>query len=213
MGAAEILFDFIVKVKESLNYELKTMNLGGGFGIKYIPSDNPVAYQNYMEQVSQAVKKMANEKGIRLPFIIIEPGRSIVGSAGITLYQVGGVKEISGIRKYVSVDGGMTDNPRFALYQSEYDFIIANKAFLEKDDVVTVAGRCCESGDLLGKDVALQKAEVGDIMAVYATGAYNYSMASHYNRVRKPAVVMVKDGESRVIVRRETLEDIIRNDI
>ena len=211
--AAEILLDFIVQVKEQLGYELKTMNLGGGFGIRYVPEDRPRAYRDYMQKVSEAVKAEAAKKGVELPFILLEPGRSIVGAAGITLYRVGGVKPIPGVRKYVSVDGGMTDNPRYALYESEYDFIVANRAGDEKSDVVTVAGRCCESGDLLGKDVPLQKAEVGDVLAVCATGAYNYSMASHYNRVRKPAVVMVRDGASRVVVRRETLDDLISCDL
>ena len=123
------------------------------------------------------------------------------------------MKEIPGVRKYVSVDGGMTDNIRFALYGSEYDFLLANKADKPKTDTVTIAGRCCESGDLLGKDVALQKAEIGDILASCATGAYNYSMASNYNRVRKPAVVMVSNGKARVVVRRESLEDLIANDL
>ncbi|WP_077532359.1 diaminopimelate decarboxylase [Massiliimalia massiliensis] len=211
--AAEILIGFIADIRDTLGYDLKTMNLGGGFGIKYIPADHPAAYQNYMREVSEAVKGLAKEKKLSLPYIIIEPGRSIVGAAGITLYQVGGVKEIPGIRKYVSIDGGMTDNPRYALYEADYEFILANKASQDKNDTVTVAGRCCESGDLLGKDVPLQQAEIGDILAVCATGAYNYSMASHYNRVRKPAVVMVKDGTSRIVVRRETLDDMISCDI
>lgn len=211
--AAEVMLNFIADIKKECGYEINTMNLGGGFGIMYVPSDDPVAYDLYMKRVSDVVKTKAEELNVKLPFIIIEPGRSIVAPAGITLYTVGGVKEIPGVRKYVSIDGGMTDNIRYALYESEYDFVIANKAGEPKDDVVTVAGRCCESGDLLGKDLPLQKAEVGDTLAVCATGAYNYSMANHYNRVRKPAVVMVKGGESRVVIRRETLEDIISCDI
>lgn len=211
--AAEVMLNFIADIKKECGYEINTMNLGGGFGIMYVPSDDPVAYDLYMKRVSDVVKAKAEELNVKLPFIIIEPGRSIVAPAGITLYTVGGVKEIPGVRKYVSIDGGMTDNIRYALYESEYDFVIANKAGEPKDDVVTVAGRCCESGDLLGKDLPLQKAEVGDTLAVCATGAYNYSMANHYNRVRKPAVVMVKSGESRVVIRRETLEDIISCDI
>lgn len=211
--AAEVMLNFIADIKKECGYEINTMNLGGGFGIMYVPSDDPVAYDLYMKRVSDVVKAKAEELNVKLPFIIIEPGRSIVAPAGITLYTVGGVKEIPGVRKYVSIDGGMTDNIRYALYESEYDFVIANKAGEPKDDVVTVAGRCCESGDLLGKDLPLQKAEVGDTLAVCATGAYNYSMANHYNRVRKPAVVMVKGGESRVVIRRETLEDIISCDI
>lgn len=211
--AGEVMLDFIAKVKEECNYEIKTMNLGGGFGIKYTDEDTPVEYDLYMKKVSDTVKQKAKELGVKLPFIIIEPGRSIVAPAGITLYTVGGIKEIPTARKYISVDGGMTDNIRYALYQSKYDFILANKANLPKDDIVTVAGRCCESGDLLGENVALQKAEISDILAVCATGAYNYSMSNHYNRVRKPAVVMVKGGQSRVIIKRETVEDIIRYDV
>ncbi len=211
--AAEIMMEFIAKVRKELGYEIKTMNLGGGFGIRYVQQDDPSPYDSYMKKVSDAVKEKAASLDIHLPFIIIEPGRSIVGPAGITLYTVGGVKEIPGVRKYVSVDGGMTDNIRFALYGSEYDFLLANKADKPKTDTVTIAGRCCESGDLLGKDVALQKAEIGDILASCATGAYNYSMASNYNRVRKPAVVMVSNGKARVVVRRESLEDLIANDL
>lgn len=211
--AAEIMLDFIAKVKAELGFTISTVNLGGGFGIRYVEGDDPVPYDQYMERVSQHVKAKAEQLGVELPFIIIEPGRSIVAPAGITLYTVGNVKEIPGIRTYVSVDGGMTDNPRYALYQSEYDFVCANRADKEKTETVTVAGRCCESGDLLGKDVPLQKVKAGDILASCATGAYNYSMASHYNRVRKPAVVMVRDGASYVAVKRETLEDMIRFDV
>ena len=159
------------------------------------------------------VKKVANEKGIKELFILIEPGRSIVGSAGITLYEVGNVKNIEGIRKYISVDGGMCDNPRYALYESEYTALLANKPKSTKDEVVTIAGKCCESGDLIAKDIKMPKTQAGDIIAVLATGAYNYSMAMNYNRLGKPPVVLVKDGKDRLIVRRETYEDIIRNDI
>lgn len=211
--AGEVMLGFIRDVKKECGYEIKTMNLGGGFGIMYTEEDSPVAYDLYMKKVSEVVKSKAKEFGVNLPYIIIEPGRSIVAPAGITLYTVGGIKDIPTARKYVSVDGGMTDNIRYALYQSKYDFIIANKATQPKDDIVTIAGRCCESGDLLGENVSLQKAEVADILAVCATGAYNYSMANHYNRVRKPAVVMVKDGKSRVVIRKETVEDIIRYDV
>lgn len=211
--AGEVMLTFISDVKKECGYELKTMNLGGGFGIMYTEEDSPVPYDLYMKKVSDVVKAKAEELGVNLPYIIIEPGRSVVAPAGITLYTVGGIKDIPTARKYVSVDGGMTDNIRYALYQSKYDFIIANKANQPKDDNVTIAGRCCESGDLLGENVPLQKAEVSDILAVCATGAYNYSMSNNYNRVRKPAVVMVKDGKSRVVVRRETVEDIVRCDI
>ena len=149
---------------------------------------------------------------MKIPFIVIEPGRSVSGPAGITLYRVGSVKEIPGVRTYVSVDGGMTDNPRYALYQAEYEMLVANKASQPKTQKVTVAGKCCESGDLLGENIPLQQAVPGDVLAVLATGAYNYSMSSNYNRLPKPPVVFVRDGKARVVVKRETLEDLIRND-
>ena len=211
--AAEVMLTFIARVKEELGFEIKTMNLGGGFGIRYVSEDDPVPYDAYMRRVSDVVKAKCKELDLSLPFIIIEPGRSIVAPAGITLYTVGAVKEIPGVRKYVSVDGGMTDNIRYALYGAAYDFLVANKANQEKSEIVTIAGRCCESGDLLGKDVSLQTIETGDILVTCATGAYGYSMASHYNRVRKPAVVMVKDGQSRIVIKRETLDDIVKNDL
>ena len=144
---------------------------------------------------------------------MIEPGRSVVAPAGITLYTVGGVKEIPDVRTYVSVDGGMPDNPRYALYQAEYTALIANKADKPQDTIVTIAGRCCESGDLLQENTPLQRCGRGDILAVLATGAYNYSMSSNYNRLPRPAVVLVRKGESRVVVLGETYEDLIRNDI
>lgn len=166
-----------------------------------------------MMAVSQAVKAKAKEHAIPVPFIYIEPGRSIVGEAGITLYTVGGVKEIPNIRTYVSVDGGMCDNIRYALYQSEYTVITANKADKPADAVVTIAGKCCESGDLIQENTTIAKAQPGDILAVLSTGAYNYSMASNYNRIQKPPIVMVKDGKARLIVKRESYEDLLRNDI
>ena len=143
----------------------------------------------------------------------MEPGRSIVAPAGITLYTVGGIKDIKNVRKYISVDGGMGDNPRYILYESEYAALLANKANAPKTEKVTIAGKCCESGDLLAKDIDMPKAEVGDILAVLATGAYNYSMASNYNRIPRPAVVAVSDGKAKVIVKRESFEDIIANDV
>lgn len=210
--AAEVMINFIAKIRDELDFEVKVLNLGGGFGIKYTDDDNPVPYDKYMEKVSVKVKELCGEKNIALPYIVIEPGRSIVSPAGITLYTVGGIKHIPNIRTYVSVDGGMCDNPRYALYKSKYDAVIANKANQPRSETVTIAGKCCESGDLIGEGMPLQKAEAGDIAAVLATGAYNYSMSSNYNRIPKPAVVMVRGGESRVVVKRETLDDIIRND-
>lgn len=211
--AAKVMLRLIADVKEQTGYEVPELNLGGGFGIQYVAEDKPAAYDDYMKQVSNALKQAADEWKIKLPFVLIEPGRSIAGPAGLTLYTVGAVKNIPNIRTYVSVDGGMTDNPRYALYQSVYDMEIANKVGMEKTTTVTVAGKCCESGDLLGEHVPLQPAQGGDILAVLATGAYNYSMASHYNRTPGLPVVMVNGEKSRVIVKRETLEDLIRNDV
>lgn len=211
--AAEVMLTFIAKIKDELGFEVKELNLGGGFGIRYTEEDAPVGYDKYMEKVSEKVKEVCAEKNVKLPFILIEPGRSIAAPAGVTLYTVGGRKEIPNIRTYVSIDGGMGDNPRYALYQSKYDVEVANKANLPKTETVTVAGKCCETGDLIGEGMPIQPVEPGDILAVLATGAYNYSMSSNYNRIPKPPVVMIKDGKSRVVVKRETLEDIVRNDI
>lgn len=211
--AAKVLIDFIADVKEKTGYEMKELNLGGGFGVTYTEKDDPIEFNKYIEEVSKVVKKAADEKGVELPFIMMEPGRSIVGTAGVTLYTVGAIKDIPNVRRYVSVDGGMCDNPRFILYQAEYTALVANKAGDEKNELVTLAGKCCESGDLLGENMRIQTVEVGDKVAVLTTGAYNYSMSSNYNRIPRPAMVMVKDGESRVIVKRETFEDLIKNDL
>lgn len=211
--AAKIMLTFISEIKNKYNHEILELNLGGGFGIMYTNVDDPIAYDKYMERVSKAVIATCNSLSIKVPFIYIEPGRSIAGPAGITLYTVGTIKDIPGIRKYVSIDGGMTDNPRYALYQAKYTARVANRMNAPIDDVITLAGKCCESGDLIGENMNIQKPESNDIIAVYSTGAYNYSMSSNYNRIVRPPVVMVKDGKSRVIVKGETLEDIIRNDI
>lgn len=211
--AAEVMMGFLGQIKAETGVELPELNLGGGFGILYTDEDEPVPFGDYMEPVSRAVKASAEKLGLSQPFVLIEPGRSIVGEAGTTLYTVGSVKEIPDIRTYVSVDGGMGDNPRYILYQAKYDMILANRVNEPETETVTVAGRCCESGDLLGENVPLAPAKPGDLLAVFATGAYNYSMASRYNRVGIPPVVMVKDGASRVIVRGESLEDLVRNDL
>ena len=211
--AAEVMMGFLGQIKAETGVELPELNLGGGFGILYTDEDEPVPFGDYMEPVSRAVKASAEKLGLSQPFVLIEPGRSIVGEAGTTLYTVGSVKEIPDIRTYVSVDGGMGDNPRYILYQAKYDMILANRVNEPATETVAVAGRCCESGDLLGENVPLAPAKPGDLLAVFATGAYNYSMASRYNRVGIPPVVMVKDGASRVIVRGESLEDLVRNDL
>ncbi|MDP4179675.1 MAG: diaminopimelate decarboxylase [Bacillota bacterium] len=211
--AAKVMLEFISRIKEETGIEIEELNLGGGFGIKYIPSHDPIEYDSYIESVSKVVKGVCKEKGIKLPFIVMEPGRSIVASAGATLYTVGAVKEIKNVRTYVSVDGGMADNPRYALYESPYDAVLVNKPDADKTDVVTIAGKCCESGDILIKDIALPAIKAGDIIAVLATGAYNYSMSSNYNRIPRPPVVLVNEGKSRLIVKREDYEDLLRNDI
>lgn len=211
--AAEIMMDFIGSIKELTGHTISELNLGGGFGIQYTTDDNPTAYDNYMNAVSKAVKAKAKQYDIPVPFIYIEPGRSVVGEAGITLYTVGAIKEIPNIRTYVSVDGGMCDNIRYALYQSKYTVVNACKADKEPDSIVTIAGKCCESGDLVQENASIAKAEAGDTIAVLSTGAYNYSMASNYNRIPKPAMVLVNNGKSKLIVKRESYEDLVKNDL
>jgi len=210
---ARIMLDFIADIKSKYGVIIKELNLGGGFGIKYTESDDPIEYDSYIAKVSELINEICKERGIEKPFMLMEPGRSIVAPAGITLYTVGSVKEIRDIRKYVAIDGGIFDNPRYALYQSKYTLMLANRANDPATEQVTVAGKCCESGDLIAKDTWLPEARPGDIIAVLATGAYNYSMSMNYNRNGRPPVVLVKDGHSRVIVKRENYDDIIRNDI
>ena len=211
--AAEVMMNFAGDLKDKLGLEIKKLNLGGGYGIRYTENDDPVPYDEYIKHVSETVKETAKKREIEIPFILMEPGRSIIAPAGITLYTVGGIKDIKNVRKYVSVDGGMGDNPRYILYESEYDAVVANKADAEKTQKVTIAGKCCESGDILAKDIMMPEIEVGDTLAVLATGAYNYSMASNYNRIPRPAVVGERDGESRVLVKKKSLENIKRNDV
>ena len=211
--AAKVMLEFMGLICRETGAALPELNLGGGFGIPYIQENDPVPYCRYMEKVSEVVKETCGKLGFPTPFILIEPGRSIVGTAGITLYRVGAVKTIPGVRTYVSVDGSMADDPRYALYQADYTFTSALRAEEPKTQVVTVAGRCCESGDLLGENVLLQEVEPGELIGVFCTGAYHYSMASNYNRIPRPPVVLVGEDGPRVIVRRETLEDLIRCDL
>ncbi len=211
--AAVIMLNFMKTLSDELSIDIEELNLGGGFGIKYVDSDSPKPFEEYIEAVSKKVKETCKELNMKVPFVSVEPGRSIVGEAGVTLYTVGGIKNIPNIRTYLSVDGGMGDNIRYALYNAEYTVLNATRADMENEITVTVAGKCCESGDLIQENVSLPKTEIDDILCVLSTGAYNYSMASNYNRIPRPAVVMVNDGNSRVIVKRETYEDIIKNDI
>lgn len=210
---ADVMMNFIKEIQNAVGLETQELNLGGGFGIKYVSTDRPIKYSEFIKAVSQKVKEKSEELNVKIPKILMEPGRSLVAPAGITLYEVGNIKEIKGIRKYLSIDGGMGDNPRYILYGAEYCACIANKADKEQTETYTIAGKCCESGDVIIENANLQKAEVGDTLAVFATGAYNYSMASNYNRIPKPAVVMVRNGDDKLVVRRETYEDVASLDI
>ena len=205
--------EFAATVKNGLAIDFKVVNLGGGFGIRYVEGDMPLQVSQYVKAITDAVKNHFAGIYSELPEIWVEPGRSIIGDAGTTLYTIGSSKDIPGVRKYVAVDGGMTDNPRPALYESRYEAMLANRGNEKAEETVSIAGKCCESGDMLIWDVELPKANPGDMLAVACTGAYNYSMASNYNRIRKPAVVFVKDGASEIVVRRETLDDIVRLDV
>ena len=211
--AAEKMMNFIGDLKDKYRIEISELNLGGGYGIKYTDEDDPIAYDKYIEAVSKVVRSVAEKRGVKLPFVIMEPGRSIVASAGLTLYTVGAVKEIPDIRTYISVDGGMGDNPRYILYQSKYQAASVTNPLGKDTKKVTIAGKCCESGDLLAEGAELPPMHAGDLLAVLATGAYNYSMASNYNRIPRPPVVMIKDGETRLAVKRESYEDLIINDL
>lgn len=211
--AATVMLDLFKDIKDQTGVELEELNLGGGFGIKYLKTDRPRPFADYMKKVAETVNSYSAKLGLKTPFILIEPGRSVVGAAGLTLYTVGAVKNIPDVRTYVSIDGGMGDNPRYALYQSHYELVCANKASEKRTETVTVAGKCCESGDLIQEWTHIQPVEPGDIIAVLSTGAYNYSMASNYNRIPRLPAVMVKDGESRVIIKRETYEQVAECDI
>jgi diaminopimelate decarboxylase len=211
--AASVMLNFMADIKDKYGLELKELNLGGGYGIIYTDGDDPIEYHEYIKAVSQVVYETCEERNFPVPFILMEPGRSLVGASGITLYTVGDVKDIKDIKKYVFVDGGMGDNPRFILYESKYNALIANKATKDRSEVVTIAGKCCESGDVLAKDIAIQQAEPGDTLAVLATGAYNYSMASNYNRIPRPPIVMVSNGQDKLVVKRETYADLMKNDL
>ncbi|MDE5943580.1 MAG: diaminopimelate decarboxylase [Clostridia bacterium] len=213
--AAEKVMDFMAGMKNKHGYIAETLNIGGGFGIWYNDDDPKLKYADYADYLKSlitAVKNKAKQHSLKEPYLVIEPGRSIVGEAGVTLYTVGAIKEIQGIKKYVAIDGGMFDNPRYALYQSKYTVLLANRASEKNTEKVSVAGKCCESGDLIAVDVALPKAESGDIMAVLSTGAYNYSMASNYNRNLIPPAILVKDGKAEYIIKPQTYDDVIRND-
>lgn len=207
--------DYIATLNE-LGIEVDVLNIGGGFGVHYVEGDPKYSveeYCNYLKVIIEALNQNIETKKIKKPTLVIEPGRSIVAESGITLYTVGTTKEVSGIIKYVYIDGGMGDNIRPALYQAEYEAILANRADEKPTETVSIAGKYCESSDIIIKGIRLPEAKRGDILAVFSTGAYNYSMASNYNRNPIPAVVMVEDGKSAYAVKPQTYEDIARNDV
>ena len=212
---AEIMLEFIADIKSKKGYMPRLLDLGGGYGVRYTEEDpEGLDIENEIRSLSECLNSLCVRFGLDCPAIILEPGRSIVGDAGMTLYTVGSVKRITGYKNYVSVDGGMTDNPRYALYGSAYTVYNALKMNCERTLLADVVGRCCESGDIIQPNVLLPECSRGDIIAVLTTGAYNYSMASNYNRIPRPPVVMLKnDGTDYVAVKRETLEYLIENDL
>jgi len=213
IDAGFIMLDFIKQVEDKIGLKTEKLSLGGGFGVKYLESDPDISYTEKIKELSTALKAKSKELNLTFPDIILEPGRSLVADNGITLYTVQSVKEITGYKNYVAIDGGMTDNPRYTLYSSPYTVMTANKADFEPNYTCTIAGRCCESGDLIQENVKIVKPTRNDIIAVLVTGAYNYSMASNYNKVPRPKVVGIKDKTDFTFVKRETYEDLTRLDV
>ena len=211
--AADVMLRLMAQIKEELGQAPQCLNLGGGFGIAYGPQDRPVPMEEMVAQLAKAVERGCRKYGLEQPYEAIEPGRSIVGPAGVTVYTVGSVKHIAGVRTYVAVDGGMPDNPRYALYGATYQAVRAARWQAPKTMEATIAGKCCESGDLVVKDAQIQPVEKGDLLCVFSTGAYNYSMASNYNRIPRPPVVFLRQGKHRLAVRRETYEQLVQNDL
>ncbi|AKN30444.1 diaminopimelate decarboxylase [Clostridium carboxidivorans P7] len=207
------MIKFLEKIKNQCGFSTEELNLGGGFGVYYSEGDKPVNLKSCLKNMLSILKEESQKSGLNIKKVMIEPGRSIIANAGTTLYNVGGTKKTYGGKQYIFIDGGMADNPRTALYDAKYEAVVANKVNSENSEIYTIAGKCCESGDIIIKEIELPEVERGDIMAVLTTGAYNYSMSSNYNRIPKPAVVFVKEGEAKIAVKRETYEDIIRNDI
>lgn len=211
--ATEKIFEKLTAWKNDISFEAKVLNLGGGFGIRYTKEDEPIQPSQYVKEIIGEVKKWTAHYSMMMPEIWIEPGRSLVGDAGTTLYRVGSRKEVPGVRKYLAVDGGMSDNIRPALYQAKYEAVLANRPLAAVKETVSIAGKCCESGDMLIWDLPLPETGGEDILAVFCTGAYGYSMANNYNRLPRPAVVFVENGEDRLVVKRESYEDLVRLDV
>ena len=213
LDSADVMLNFAKKMQEKYDYAPEILDIGGGYGVRYTDKDPAVDIAASIAKVATHIRRLCEEKGLPVPKVIMEPGRSIVADAGMTLYTAGTVKRITGYKNYLSVDGGMTDNPRYALYGSEYTVYIANKMTNKADFLCDLVGRCCESGDVLQPNVTLPIPERGDTVAMCTTGAYNYSMASNYNRICRPPVVMLRGGDDYVAVRRETLKDLMLNDL
>lgn len=211
--AVRRLFESLAKWKESYGFNPEVLNLGGGFGIRYTDEDEPLKLDGYVNALVDEIKQQVVKHSMDFPEIWIEPGRAIVGNTAITLYTVGSKKQIPGVRDYIAVDGGMTDNIRPALYQAKYDAVLANKANVPASTTASVAGKCCESGDMLLWDVPLANTESGDILAVFSTGAYGYSMSSNYNRFPKAAVVFVENKQDKLVIQRETYQEVSKNDL
>lgn len=213
VAAIKVAVKLIKDLKEELGFATEELNTGGGFGISHTEEDEetkPASF--FINPIMETIEQEFTKADLDIPTVIIEPGRWIVGEAGITLYTLGSIKEISNVRKYISVDGGLPDNPRPALYKAKYDAVVANKANQKLEEVVTIAGKCCESGDILIWDLKTPKVESGDILAVFNTGAYNYSMASNYNRLPRPGVVLISGGQPELIVEREKYEDLLNKE-
>ncbi|WP_226579497.1 diaminopimelate decarboxylase [Halobacillus litoralis] len=211
--ATRKLFTTLNKWRERFNFEATVVNLGGGFGIQYTKADEPLNLDQYAHALIKEVKNLSEQFEYPMPEIWIEPGRAIVGEAGTTIYTVGSIKEIPDVRTYVSVDGGMTDNIRPALYQAKYEAVLTEKMQEPAENEYSIAGKCCESGDMLIWDVALPKVHSGDRLAVFSTGAYGYAMANNYNRFQKAAVVFVENGKHQLVVRRESYQEMTRLDL
>ncbi len=211
--AAKKIVEKMEHWKNDLSFEAKVLNLGGGFGIRYTKEDEPIPPSQFVREIITEVKNLTEQHSLKMPEIWIEPGRSLVGDAGITLYKVGSTKDVPGVRKYLAVDGGMSDNIRPALYQAKYEAVLANKPLAKADETVSIAGKCCESGDMLIWDLPLPKAGEEEILAVFCTGAYGYSMSNNYNRIPRPAVVFVENGTAALVVKRETYEDLLSHDL
>jgi len=211
--AAKIVFQFAREMRDRHNFDFKEFSPGGGFAIQYTKDTPAPGVTYYAENISRAVRSNSDELNLDLPRLIIEPGRAIVGRAGVAIYRAGATKDIPGVRKYISVDGGMADNIRPALYGSRYEAFVANKALETDVELITIAGKYCESGDILVKDASIPRVVPGDIIAIPASGAYCLSMASNYNASLKPAIILVKEGRARIIRRRESYEDLTRLDV